>query len=65
MLDAYLNEHRMRHTSERIFILEAICRLKSFHVDELRAALTDMTILPPWLHCTTTHTMCVIWKPMD
>ena len=54
MLDAYLNEHRMRHTSERIFILEAICRLKSFHVDQLRAALTDMTISRATVYNTLT-----------
>ena len=53
-LDAYLNEHRMRHTSERIFILEAICRLKSFNVDELRAALTDMTISRATVYNTLT-----------
>lgn len=53
-LDAYLDEHRMRHTSERIFILEAICRLKSFNVDELRAALTDMTISRATVYNTLT-----------
>ena len=57
-LYAYLNEHQMRHTSERIFILEAICRLKSFTVDELRASLTDMNIS----RATVYNTLVVLEK---
>mgnify|MGYP002513039413 CR=1 FL=1 len=53
-LYAYLNEHHMRHTAERIFILEAICRLKSFTVDELREQLTEMNISRATVYNTLT-----------
>jgi Fe2+ or Zn2+ uptake regulation protein len=53
-LYAYLNKHHMRHTAERIFILEAICRLKSFTVDELREQLTEMNISRATVYNTLT-----------
>ncbi|MBR5854157.1 MAG: transcriptional repressor [Paludibacteraceae bacterium] len=43
-LCTYLNEHQLRHTSERFTILAAICRLQRFNIEELREALTELTI---------------------
>lgn len=43
-LCAYLNEHRLRHTPERFTILEKICKLQRFTIDELRSTLTELTI---------------------
>ena len=43
-LDAYLDEHRLRHTPERYTILETICQLQRFTIEELREALTQLTI---------------------
>lgn len=44
LLCAYLNEHRLRHTPERFAILKVVCQLQHFSLDELRSALTELTI---------------------
>ena len=43
-LCAYMTEHEMRHTQERFVILDAICEMRYFTIDELRARLTELTI---------------------
>lgn len=43
-LRAYINEHGMRRTREREVILEQVCALQCFSVEELRGALTELTI---------------------
>lgn len=43
-LCAYMDDHRMRYTAERFTILSSICSLQRFTVDDLRYALTGITI---------------------
>ena len=43
-LCAYMDEHNLRHTAERFSILSSICTLQRFTVDDLRYALTGITI---------------------
>ena len=43
-LCAYLDEHGMRHTREREVILEKVCDLRCFSVEQVRNVLTEMTI---------------------
>lgn len=43
-LCAYLDANALRHTSERLSILTAICDLQRFSVDDLRYALTGIRI---------------------
>lgn len=43
-LRTYLTEHGMKHTPERYTIMAAACRLQHFTIDELRAALTELSI---------------------
>lgn len=44
LFHAYLDEHCLRHTPERFSILKTICTLQRFSIDELRTALTELTI---------------------
>jgi Fur family ferric uptake transcriptional regulator len=44
ILCAYIDQHQMHHTAERMVILQAICQLQSFTVDELRKELTELNI---------------------
>lgn len=53
-LYAYIDKHGLRHTTERMVILEAICRLKSFTVDELRDVLTHLKISRATVYNTLT-----------
>ena len=43
-LRSYLTEHGMKHTPERYSIMRAACRLQYFTIEELRAALTELSI---------------------
>ena len=43
-LCAYLDSHGLRHTPERFAIMRVACQLQRFTMDELRAALTELTI---------------------
>ena len=43
-LREYINTHGLRHTQEREVILDAICDLKQFTIEELRDKLTKLTI---------------------
>ena len=43
-LCAYLDERQLRHTPERFAILEAVCKLQRFTIDELRASLAELVI---------------------
>lgn len=43
-LCAYIETHQLRHTAERMTILSAVCTLQRFSVDDLRYALTGITI---------------------
>lgn len=43
-LRAYLDEHHLRHTPERFAILNKICELQRFTIDELRNTLTELNI---------------------
>ena len=40
----YLDANQLRHTSERLTILNAICQLQRFSVDDLRYALAGVNI---------------------
>jgi Fur family ferric uptake transcriptional regulator len=41
-LCSYIDNHSLRHTSERLAILTAVCELKRFSVDDLRYSLTGV-----------------------
>lgn len=41
---AYLDAHHMNHTTERLTILQAICNMQIFSVEELRNALVEIHI---------------------
>lgn len=43
-LRAFIEERGMRHTRERELILSKACALRCFTVEQLRAAVTEMTI---------------------
>lgn len=43
-LCSYLDANALRHTSERLTILTAICELQRFSVDDLRYSLTGIRI---------------------
>ena len=43
-LRAYIDEHGMRRTREREVILEKVCGLRCFSVEQLSNALTELTI---------------------
>ena len=43
-LCAYIETHQLRHTAESMTILSAVCTLQRFSVDDLRYALTGITI---------------------
>ena len=43
-LRSYLTEHGLKHTPERYTIMTAACRLQHFTIDELRNALTELSI---------------------
>lgn len=43
-LCAYIETHQLRHTAERMTILSTVCMLQRFSVDDLRYALTGITI---------------------
>lgn len=53
-LYAYIDKHHLRQTTERMVILEAVCSLKSFTVDELRATLTQLNISRATVYNTLT-----------
>lgn len=44
LLNAYLDQHHLKHTPERVIILTSVCRLQRFTIHELRATLTEFTI---------------------
>lgn len=41
---AYLDAHNLHHTTERLTILQIVCELQTFSVEELRNALIDINI---------------------
>ena len=41
---AYLDAHHMNHTTERYTILQTVCNLQTFSVEELRNALVEINI---------------------
>lgn len=43
-LSAYIKEHNMRHTQERFVILEKICEMQHFTIEELRSVLCELMI---------------------
>ena len=43
-LRAYIDEHGMRRTREREVILERVCDLRCFYVEQVRDSLTELTI---------------------
>ena len=43
-LCAYIDEHGMRRTREREVILERVCDLRCFYVEQVRDSLTELTI---------------------
>ena len=43
-LCTYIDDNSLRHTSERLTILSAVCELKQFSMDDLRYALTGIHI---------------------
>ncbi len=53
-LCAYLDEHQLRHTPERFTILATICQLQRFNIEELRGALTELTISRATVYNTLT-----------
>ena len=40
----YINEYKLRHTLERLSILEVVCKLQRFSVEELRDSITKIAI---------------------
>lgn len=54
LLTTYLDEHGLRHTPERYLILEKICELQRFTIDDLRRKLTEITISRATVYNTLT-----------
>lgn len=51
-LNAYIDEHRMRHTHEREFVLQKVCMLRRFSVEQLRSECIDMVVSRATLYNT-------------
>lgn len=51
-LNAYIDEHCMRHTREREFVLQKVCVLRCFSVEQLRAECVDMVVSRATLYNT-------------